>query len=289
MQTNATLVTERWIKLLNSYKVSVGVSFDGPREYHDRYRVNHQGVGSYSSVVRGIKALQDGMPNPPGCLTVVNPAIKGDILYRHLVDLGFKRIDILLPDFNHDKMPPSPISEYKNFMIEVFDEWMKHNEVSISIRKFKSIILQLLGRSSLVYGFGKVKPNTLPILAIRSDGSISPTDELMSSDPSTVTLTGMNVRDTNLKSAINNKIFKEINDAYQVIPDKCQKCCWHNACGSGSLVTRFSAVNRFNNHSIYCEALEEIFAHISSYLIKSGIPKQTITDYLFYKKIDAPI
>lgn len=284
LQTNATLVTEKWINLLNHYKVSVGVSFDGPREYHDKYRITHNGLGSYDNVVRGIKLLQDKLLSSPGCLTVVNPEIGGDELYYHLTELGFKKIDLLLPDFTHDRLPPFPISRYKEFMIEVFDAWMKNNDAAISIRKFKSIILQLLGKAPVVYGFGKITIDALPILSIRSDGSISPTDELMSTDPTSVTFTGANVESVKLVEVINYSIFKEIRNASETIPKKCSNCCWYNACGSGGLVSRFSIKNRFNNHSIYCEALEEIFAHIAANLIKSGVPEHSIYDNLFLKR-----
>jgi uncharacterized protein len=40
VQTNGTLITKKWIELLNKYKVGVGVSIDGPPEYHDKYRID---------------------------------------------------------------------------------------------------------------------------------------------------------------------------------------------------------------------------------------------------------
>jgi uncharacterized protein len=159
---------------------------------------------------------------------------------------------------------------------------MKDNNVEISIRKLKSIMLQLLGKSSLVYGFGKSRnENNIPIIAIRSDGDVSPSDELISTDPKSVIFINKNVRNSTLKEILSEEIFQELEQAMKIIPEKCSKCCWYNACGSGSLVTRFSKENRFNNHSIYCDALQEILAHISSYLIRQGVPKEQITNNLF--------
>jgi uncharacterized protein len=284
LQTNATLVTEKWIDLLSTYKVLVGVSFDGPEEYHNKYRLDHNGIGSYDRVIRGIQLLQEKLEKKPGCLTVVNPEIHGAKFYRYLIGLGFTQLDLLLPDFTHNNLPPYPISRYAKFIIEVFDEWMKDNKASISIRKLKSIILQLLGENSLIYGFGHINPKSLPILSIRSNGDISPTDELMSTDPETVTLTGLNVSNNSMKETMNHPIFYEINRAYQIIPDKCSRCCWYNACGGGGLVNRFSNVNRFNNPSIYCDALQEIFTHTAAYLINSGISEKLINKHLIKNK-----
>jgi uncharacterized protein len=283
IQTNATLVTQQWVDLLNKYNVNVGVSIDGTQEYHDRYRLDHVGRGSYEAVVYGIKLLQKGLNSKPGCLTVINPDCDGRIVYEHLVKtLGFRSLDFLLPDNTHDRLPIHDIWKYAKFMIDVFNEWVKDDNIEISIRKFKSIMLQLLGKKSLVYGFGELDTDqNIPLLAIRSDGSISPTDELMSTDPETVTLTNKTVYNATLEDVISLGIFREINDANKIVPKKCSKCCWQKACRGGNIVGRFSAENRFNNPSIYCSALQEIFAHVSAYMISSGVKLDAIKNTLF--------
>ena len=281
LQTNATLVSNKWVDLLNKYQIGVGVSIDGPQEYHDKYRIDHQKNGSHERVINGIKLLQTNLSSNLGCLTVINPEFDGKIIYRHLVDdLGFKKLDFLLPDNNHSIPPTHNIEKYAKFLTDVFDQWIKDDSLSISVRKFKSIMLQLLGKESLVYGFGSTKKESIPLLAIRSDGEISPTDELMSTDPDTVTFTGKTVYNSSLKEIINLPIFDEIKNANHITPNKCSKCCWYNACGGGNLVSRFSKENRFNNHSVYCDALQEIFAHVSAYMINSGVSPQIITDNL---------
>jgi len=70
IQTNATLVTSKWIDLFNKYKIQVGVSIDGPKEYHDKYRVDHYGNSSHEREERGIKLLQQKLKTPIGFLIV---------------------------------------------------------------------------------------------------------------------------------------------------------------------------------------------------------------------------
>lgn len=107
MQTNATLVTQQWINLLNKYHINIGVSIDGTKDYHDKYRIDHRGNGSYAAVTRGIKLLQGSLNSEPGCLTVINPDCDGKVVYDHLVkDLGFRSLDFLLPDNTHDNLSP---------------------------------------------------------------------------------------------------------------------------------------------------------------------------------------
>jgi uncharacterized protein len=285
MQTNATLVSKNWIELLNKYNILPGVSIDGPKQYNDLHRVDHNGNGSYDNIVRGIKLLQEGLvfnSNSLACLVVVNPDLSGSEVYRHLIDLGFKKIDFLLPDNTHDSKPTHEIKEYARFLVEVFEEWAKDDNDNMSIRIFESFILQLLGYDSLVYGVGRASSkDKIPLVSVRSNGDISPTDELMSTDPQTVMFLDKNIGTTTLSEVISSEIFKELHNAGTIPPEKCSKCCWYNACGGGALVNRFSKENRFNNPSIFCEALQEVFAHITSYMINSGVPKETITSNLF--------
>jgi uncharacterized protein len=225
--------------------------------------------------------LNNGLNSKVGCLAVINPEFSGKKVYEHLVNLGFSRIDFLLPDNHHDCLPKHPIEKYTQYLIETFDAWVLQDEVNISVRKFKSIILQLMGEPPLIYGFGQYQNGNLPLLSIRSDGSLSPTDELMSTDTKTVMFTGKNISSASLTEVLNCEIFKELSVLSQIAPQRCQSCCWYKACGGGALVNRFSKPNRFYNHSVYCDSLQNLFGRIASFLVKSGIPHETITRNLF--------
>ncbi|WP_108663695.1 cyclophane-forming radical SAM/SPASM peptide maturase GrrM/OscB [Acuticoccus kandeliae] len=63
IQTNATLVDERWIAVIAKHRISIGVSIDGPEEIHDAKRVTRRGAGTFRSTMRGVEALCDaGVP-----------------------------------------------------------------------------------------------------------------------------------------------------------------------------------------------------------------------------------
>jgi uncharacterized protein len=279
-QTNATLVNQNWIDLLNEYNVGVGVSIDGPQDCHDKYRLDHYGRGSYDSVLRGIELLMKGLNDTPGSLTVINPEFSGREIYKHIVGLGFKRLDFLLPDMNHNLQPSFSITSYSNYLISIFDEWVLDNNPEIHVRKLKSMIRQLLGRKSLTYASGIMSDDHIPLISIRSDGAICSTDELVSTDPNTVLFTGKYVADTSLKEVIDSGNFREIAIAQKTAPQKCMSCKWYMACGAGNLVHRFSDDQRFNNHSIYCEALQDIYTHLYQHLVVSGVPEDGIKNYL---------
>jgi len=58
IQTNGTLITEKWCDLFRARALSIGVSLDGPAEFHDENRKTRGGGGSFEHVMRGIELLR---------------------------------------------------------------------------------------------------------------------------------------------------------------------------------------------------------------------------------------
>ena len=47
IQTNGTLLNDEWCRFFKENNFLVGVSIDGPQEFHDEYRRNRQGQPSF--------------------------------------------------------------------------------------------------------------------------------------------------------------------------------------------------------------------------------------------------
>ena len=59
IQTNGTLLTDEWVPVFQrKTNWLVGVSIDGPQEFHDEYRKNKQGKPSFVKVMQGINLLK---------------------------------------------------------------------------------------------------------------------------------------------------------------------------------------------------------------------------------------
>jgi uncharacterized protein len=58
LQTNGTLLTDEWCSFLRRNRFMVGISLDGPRKIHDRYRRDRAGKGTFDQVLRGLRLLQ---------------------------------------------------------------------------------------------------------------------------------------------------------------------------------------------------------------------------------------
>ncbi len=59
IQTNATLIDERWCALFAKHRVQVGISIDGPAALHDRHRLTRRGHGTHARVMRGAAMLRE--------------------------------------------------------------------------------------------------------------------------------------------------------------------------------------------------------------------------------------
>lgn len=58
IQTNGTLLTDDWCRFFKENNFLVGVSIDGPQEFHDEYRRNRQGLPSFYKVMKGIELMK---------------------------------------------------------------------------------------------------------------------------------------------------------------------------------------------------------------------------------------
>ena len=95
LTTNATLLRPEIIEFLADENVGVTISIDGPKEVQDKFRVFHNGTGSYDVVQPKIKALlQRHTSKPIGArVTLTRQTLDVKRIFRHLVDeVGFRSV-----------------------------------------------------------------------------------------------------------------------------------------------------------------------------------------------------
>ena len=92
LTTNATLLKPEIIEFLAENQVGVTISIDGPREMQDKFRVFHNGAGSYDVVAPKIKELlRVHRTRPIGArVTLTSDTLDITRIYRHLTEeMGF--------------------------------------------------------------------------------------------------------------------------------------------------------------------------------------------------------
>ena len=92
LTTNATLLRPEVIEFLAEERIGVTISIDGPREMQDKFRVFHNGAGSYDVVAPKIKALLTRHRTRPigARVTLTSATLDVRAIFRHLTEeLGF--------------------------------------------------------------------------------------------------------------------------------------------------------------------------------------------------------
>lgn len=166
LQTNGTLLTDEWCRFFKENNWLVGVSIDGPQEFHDEYRRNKQGMPSFQKVMRGI-ALLNKHGVEWNALAVVND-FNADYpldFYHFFKEIGCRYIQFtpiverILPhaDGRHLASPADgeeiPLAEFSvtpaqwgEFLCTLFDEWVRHDVGEYFIQLFDSTLANWVGQ-----------------------------------------------------------------------------------------------------------------------------------------------
>lgn len=266
MQSNATLVDDDWIAVLNKFSVMVSVSLDGPPETHDMFRVDHAGRGSHERALKGLLRLQDARLLS-GALCVVNPAHAGLGIYKYFRSLGIRRMNFLLPDASHDakkllyeQYGETPVADY---LIPLFDDWYNEDDPDVSVRFFEDLIRAVLGGKVQTDAIGNGRAN---YLVIDTDGTIQALDALKvcheGLPESGLDLFKYGFDDLDKGMPLLNRI------VHEGVPlcSTCQRCPERETCGGGYLPHRYSREKGFDNPSIWCRDLQKLFTHVRRHL-----------------------
>jgi uncharacterized protein len=183
LQTNGTLLNEDWARFLKEHNFLVGLSIDGPRELHDRYRVTKGGAPTFDKVYAAAMLLKKfGVKfNTLTCVNRFN-AFKPLDVYRFLrrelnsTYLQFipivqiksfettapqkwddSRLPILGSPESRPDHPNSVVTdwsvdaeEYGYFLCKVFDEWLNKDIGRVLVNHIETLVAQHMGLPSQI-------------------------------------------------------------------------------------------------------------------------------------------
>jgi len=179
-QTNGLLLDDQWCAFFKEHRFLVGLSVDGPREIHDTYRVDRRGQGTFDRVMAGWRCLRDHQVDF-NILCTVNAANQrqGRNVYRFFRDeLGAKWVQFipiieratpqtleianrgwseqpgrqrLLYTQTGDLVTERTVGaeQYGRFLVDVFEEWVRHDVGEIFVQLFDVTLEAYFGRHLL--------------------------------------------------------------------------------------------------------------------------------------------
>ena len=165
IQTNGTLLTDEWCEFFAKNHWLVGISIDGPQEYHDHYRVTPAGKPSWEKVMQGIQLLKKHRVEW-NAMAVVNAYNAEHPLefYHFFRDNGCQYLQFTpiverltehedgrtlasLADDREIPLADASVTpqQWGNFLCTIFDDWVRHDVGKTFVEIFDCTLANWMG------------------------------------------------------------------------------------------------------------------------------------------------
>jgi len=284
-QTNGILLDDDWCAFFKEHNFLVGLSVDGPRELHDAYRRDRRQQGTFDRVMQGLQHLKrHGVEF--NILCTVNAANEkhGREVYRFFRDeLGAKWIQFIpiveraseetlaIANQGWSEQPGRKrllytqtgnlvtersvgSEQYGRFLVDVFEEWVRHDVGQVYVQLFDVTLEAFFGRHKLCIhaptcGYGP---------ALEHNGDLYSCDHFV--EPRF--LLG-NIHKTHMLKLVASPEQRRFgDDKRDTLTAQCQRCEVKPLCNGGCPKDRF-ALSRDGDpgQNYLCAGLELFFKH----------------------------
>jgi uncharacterized protein len=257
VQTNATLIDDQWAELFAHYNFLLGVSLDGPKHWHDHYRIAVNGHGSYDRVMDSIEILRRHRAEF-NILTVVNH-ITGDYadeIFGFMIEHDFGYLQFIpcverdpatgqLTDFS---VRPQ---QFGDFMCRIFDLWYNDGQPETSVRLFDNLLLAYAGHGPQVCQF---QEECGDYVVVEYNGDVYPCDFYVRKHLYLGNLHQQPLDEmARCETAVAFRKRKRSGDP------ACDACPWRHICNHGCPLMRDNNPSEHTNY--LCSAYQQIFAY----------------------------
>jgi len=259
IQTNATLVDDKWAEFFKAHDFKVGVSLDGDKDSHDHFRMNHGGGGSFDRVVRGIEVLRrHGIePGVIQTLTHDNTAnVREDFNFFANI-LGAKRWgvnDFFDTDTINQAMLDQSITneELIDFLKTYIDMWLTQDNGEIQIREIENFMAGVLGKRASSCTFNGACTG---YFCLEHDGKVYPCDRLSNRSE----LLFGNLSSQSLLEILNGPPRLRYAEGVNTLHPDCSSCEWQKTCHNGCTANRIGGVG---GKYYFCETRKATFGYL---------------------------
>ncbi len=301
IQTNGTLLTDEWCEFFRENGWLVGVSIDGPQEFHDEYRRNKMGQPSFRKVMQGINLL-----NKHGvewnALAVVN-----DFNADYPLDFYnfFKEIDCryiqftpiverlyphkdgrhLASPMDNGKVPLADFSvspeQWGEFLVTLFDEWVKEDVGKYFIQLFDATLANWVGQQPGVCTMARTCGHAG---VMEYNGDVYSCDHFVFPEYKLG-----NIRTHTLVEMMYGERQQQFGmDKYAKLPAQCKNCEFLFACNGECPKNRFAfTADGESGLNYLCSGYKRYFRHVAPYMdfmkqeLEAGRPPANVNGMRF--------
>lgn len=264
LQTNGTLLTDQWCQFFKDNNFLIGISVDGPQHCHDRYRKTKDNRPSFYHVMKGIALLKkyDIEFNIMGVVNDYNVDYPLEFYnFFKEIDCRYIQFAPIVERIEGAYAPWNvPAAKWGDFLIAIFDEWVKKDVGSYFIQYFDSTLANWVGQQPGVCTLAKTCGHAG---VMEFNGDIYSCDhfvypEYKLGNIRSQTLTQMMYSPQQIKFG---------NDKYDKLPRQCKECQFLFACYGECPKNRIVKTKDGEDGLNYlCQGYYRFFKHVAPYM-----------------------
>jgi len=307
LQTNGVLLDDEWCEFFTANNFLIGLSLDGPRELHDRYRVDKAGKSSFDRVMSGLAFLKKHQTEF-NTLTVVNRANSQQPLavYQFLKETGSKFLQFIplverKPDAGAKELqfgysepplagkwsPSEPVTaasvesrQYGEFLVKIFDEWIRQDVGQVFVQLFDAALGSWMGTGASLCVFAETCGTAL---VLEHNGDLYACDHYVYPRYKLG-----NLLNQSLGEMVNSPAQRKFGaDKQTTLPKYCRECDVKFACNGECPKHRFlRTIDGEPGLNYLCAAYKRFFHHVDPHmqrmagLLRRGQPAASIMGHL---------
>lgn len=278
-QTNGTMLTDEWCRFFKENRCLVGVSVDGPKEFHDAYRQNRLGQPSFDQVMRGINLLDKHgvMWNAMAVVNSLNVRHPEEF-YHFFKSIGCRYIQftpiverlaahadgryLATPDQKDCRLAQFSITpeDWGKFLCTIFDEWVRNDVGTCFVQMFDATLANWVGVDP---GLCTMARNCGHAGVMEYDGDVYSCDHFVFPEYKLG-----NIRQHTLLEMMYGEKQQEFARLKQgSLPGQCRKCDYLFACNGGCPKDRFAQTDEGEpNLNYLCKGYHQYFKHVKPYM-----------------------
>lgn len=280
IQTNGTLLNDDWCRFFKENNFLVGISIDGPEEFHNEYRRDRFDKGSFNKVMAGIRLLKKyGVEW--NVLAVVNDFNVGypEEFYDFFFGIGCRylqftpiveRISRHSDGRNLASPSESGISgltatsvtpeQWGEFLCRVFDRWIKKDVGRVFIQLFDSTLANWVGVAPGICTLAKTCGHAG---VIEHNGDIYSCDHFVFPEYRLG-----NIRDNSIVELMSSQRQIEFGQSKEKnLPGQCRDCEFLFACNGECPKNRFAETDDGERGLNYlCKGYYRFFKHAAPFM-----------------------
>lgn len=281
IQTNGTLIDDRWCALFREHGVQIGLSLDGPARLHDSQRRTRSGRGTHDAVMRGAAALQRHRIPFHAICVVGDAALDApeelvEFFAAHRIpDIGFN-VEEVEGVHTRSSLSRDRAGRFRGFFERA---WRRADALGVEIREVRTVLAGLQEPPAGAWP-GNDQNRPFDIVTVTHDGSLHTFSPELAGlkHPRIGSLALGNVRTSTLQQVLDGPVFRQAWAEIAAGIAACARdCAYFPLCRGGAPSNKLGELGTFaGTETMACRLGHQEIAEAVLHRILQGLDQDPI-------------